>query len=98
MSKNAHIELGSAVAVLAKSTKSLQKRLSEAWAKIESHNLTSRRDSAESIGGRLDSMREELIADGGTVEDAFGRMNKETCEKWIQHILDLHGEALSSSR
>ena len=97
MSK-AHIELERAVAILAKGTCPLQRRLSEAWTKIESHNLTSKRDSAESIGGRLDSMREELLADGGTVDDAFANMDDEKCRMWIQRILDLYSEALSSSR
>jgi hypothetical protein len=95
---NARNELDRAIWILATSTKPLQERLSDAWVKLDSHNLTGKRDSGESNGGKVDSLTRELLADEGTIEAAFSRMNKEDCEMWIHHILDLYRESLSAAR
>jgi hypothetical protein len=93
---NACTELERAILILATSTRSLQDRLSEAWTKIDSYDLSSNHDTTEHIDSILKSMRQELRADGGTDADAFANMHDETCKRWIQQIVNVHSEALSS--
>ena len=94
MSK-AHIELGRGVEILAKGTCPLQKRLSKAWTKITAFDSNK---GISAIHSEITSMDRELLADGGTSDDAFANMDDEKCRMWIQRILDLYSEALSSSR